>query len=123
MALDREDGDNYTLNFTASDHGNPKLTSRRHFSLEIIIDDVNDNTPLFNNTPHTSHYNFDADESLPVGSVVGVLTISDADIGENAVIEIIFRNCLRRYGHLATRIFLRTWANWAKKVDDPRFFF
>ena len=24
---------------------------------------------------------------------------------------------------LATRIFLRMWAKWAKKVDDPRFFF
>ena len=87
MALDREKGDNYRLNFTATDHGDTPLTSQHYFSLQIIIDDINDNTPLFNHSKYTTHYNFDADESLSVGSVIGILTISDADVGQNAVSE------------------------------------
>ena len=68
--LDRETIDSYTLTITATDGA--FVTSA---FVRIRVLDANDNAPLC----APSHYEVRVDESLPVGSLVVVVTASDAD--------------------------------------------
>lgn len=52
---------------------------------EILVTDVNDNPPVFENTP----YNFKVSESTPVGTTIySAIVITDEDFGPNAVIHL-----------------------------------
>ena len=76
-SLDRETEANYTLGVNASD-GVHFCTA----NLSIILIDVNDNPPVFNQT----NYNVSIPEDLPVGSRVLQVFASDKDKGSNAQI-------------------------------------
>ena len=51
--LDRETRDRYDVTLTAFDGGNPPLNGST--SVHIVIDDVNDNAPVFERTVYTTH--------------------------------------------------------------------
>ena len=76
-SLDRETKAKYTLSVNASD-GVHFCTA----NLSIILIDVNDNPPVFNQT----NYNVSIPEDLPVGSRVLQVFASDKDNGGNAQI-------------------------------------
>nr|XP_018915731.1 PREDICTED: cadherin-related tumor suppressor [Bemisia tabaci] len=69
------------LEVTATDSGEPALSSKQ--SVSVIIEDVNDHTPVFD---HTS-YETSLLESTPVNDRFFALAASDADLGENAKIS------------------------------------
>ena len=53
-------------------------------SIQIIVEDVNDNTPIFLNLP----YSFDVDESEENGTVISAsISATDPDFGENGQIR------------------------------------
>lgn len=79
--LDRELCSYYELVIEAIDGGIPSL--RTHLNVNITIQDVNDNPPIFNQTRYTV--------SIPENSTIGTSIIrvnaTDADIGLNGKIE------------------------------------
>ena len=70
--LDAETNKSYTVRVTASDGAHDI-----HGNVEIEVSDVNDNSPVLQ-----PPFSFDFPEKQPVGSVVGQLTATDADIKE-----------------------------------------
>ena len=60
----------------ARDQGSPALTGTT--TATVTITDVNDNSPLFTNTP----FEFSVDEHAANDTVVGTVTAVDYDIGE-----------------------------------------
>ncbi|EDO35413.1 predicted protein, partial [Nematostella vectensis] len=76
--FDRETKDDYSINVTASDHGNPSKSST--CVVLVTVADNNDNSPKF----PALHYVFDIAEDAAVGASIGTVSASDADIGENA---------------------------------------
>ncbi|XP_059476479.1 cadherin-related tumor suppressor [Neocloeon triangulifer] len=89
-----EPGTTITLEITASDSGEPSLTSRH--TLLITIEDVNDHTPVFD---HTS-YETSILESAPVNDRFFALAASDADLGANGRVnyEITEGNSENKFG-------------------------
>uniref|UniRef100_A0A5K3FNG0 PCD15 protein n=1 Tax=Mesocestoides corti TaxID=53468 RepID=A0A5K3FNG0_MESCO len=77
--LDRETNLEYQLTVRATDRGSPEAQSC-DLALRIQVLDVNDNPPVFGNP---SGYRFVIEEEKEPGSVVGVVTATDADEGEN----------------------------------------
>ncbi|XP_048017497.1 protocadherin Fat 4 [Megalobrama amblycephala] len=75
--LDREVKSQYMLKVIAVDSGFPSLTSTG--TLVIVVDDVNDNAPIFDNDTFNSHIL----EDSPVGTVFWRITASDLDKGTN----------------------------------------
>ena len=66
----------YELVIEARDQGTPALTGTT--TATVTITDVNDNAPLFANTP----FAFTVDEHAANDTVVGTVTAVDYDIGE-----------------------------------------
>ncbi len=81
--LDREAQPIYYLSITAED--NDGLSSKA--SLIVVIDDVNDNTPLFNQT----QFNVSLREDAAVGTVLLDAKATDKDTGSNSVISYSLR--------------------------------
>ncbi|XP_044747791.1 cadherin-related tumor suppressor [Coccinella septempunctata] len=79
-ALDYEELDNYQLNITASDNGNPKLYTTILFS--VAIEDANDNPPSFPNTAIVRQIR----EGIPVHTPIVTVTADDPDYGINGKI-------------------------------------
>ncbi|XP_015176207.1 PREDICTED: protein dachsous [Polistes dominula] len=79
--LDREARSNYRLVIEALDGGSPALRSRLH--VNVTVQDVNDNPPIFNQT----RYSASVPENATVGTPVLAVNASDADAGENGRIE------------------------------------
>ncbi|KAK3099863.1 hypothetical protein FSP39_010873 [Pinctada imbricata] len=77
-SFDREERSDYKFQVLAVDQGNPKRTSTS--SVIVTINDVNDNSPKFNQT----QFVFDIRENLDVETRVGIIAATDADTGENA---------------------------------------
>lgn len=77
LALDREALDNYKLVIDVVDGGLPGLTFTA--TLTITVTDVNDNTPTFTTNP----YNFNKSENTAVGTTIGTVVATDADIGDS----------------------------------------
>lgn len=82
--LDREITAGYTISVTAQDNGKPPLSDTT--DVEILLADVNDNSPIFKQVSYT--------ESIPENAIVGtsVVTISatDADAGLNGRVRYTF---------------------------------
>lgn len=76
-----EPGTALHIEVTATDGGEPSLTYKH--SLAIIVEDVNDHTPVFD---HTS-YETSLLESTPVNERFFALAASDADLGANGRIS------------------------------------
>ncbi|VDM53258.1 unnamed protein product [Angiostrongylus costaricensis] len=79
--LDREQHSIIELRVFARDRGKPLLTST--CLITIILTDVNDNAPIFDQ----SSYDLYIAENSPIGSTVGTIMASDPDEGENARIQ------------------------------------
>ena len=78
-ALDRETDDYYKLVITATDQASPESLRRTtQKSLNIIIQDVNDNDPEFRSPPA-----FVVPSGATQGQVVAAVLADDADSGEN----------------------------------------
>ena len=75
--LDHEVQSMYILNVTASDNGQPRLSSWTIVSINIL--DVNDNMPTFQRL----NYSFTVVENYPLGTVIGQTVALDPDSGQN----------------------------------------
>ncbi|XP_041864735.1 protocadherin Fat 3 [Melanotaenia boesemani] len=82
--LNREVQDNYTLTVKASTHGGLEALA----TVYIKVLDTNDLRPLFSPT----FYSFVVSESAPLGTSVGRVTATDADIGSNGEFYYFFKN-------------------------------
>ncbi|CAH8514771.1 unnamed protein product [Schistosoma turkestanicum] len=71
--FDREFKEKYTLTAIAVDHGNPSLTGTA--TVQIIINDLNDNAPVFS----TNNYTFHLQENQARNTIVGQVNATDAD--------------------------------------------
>ncbi|XP_045574137.1 protocadherin alpha-4 isoform X23 [Salmo salar] len=76
--LDRESEPMYTVTITASDKGDPSLSS--HKTITVHISDVNDNSPVFSQSPYT----FYVPENNAPGESLFSLSTSDRDQDDNA---------------------------------------
>ncbi|XP_054721266.1 cadherin-related tumor suppressor-like, partial [Uloborus diversus] len=79
--LDREQQSKYSLTIICIDSGSPRLTGTG--SINIFVDDVNDNEPEF----AFKEYSTSVIENLPPLSPVLTITASDKDDGKNAQIR------------------------------------
>lgn len=80
--LDREQQERYDFLVVASDKGSP--SRRGTASVTVSVMDRNDNDPKF----MLNGYNFSVMENMPPLSPVGMVTVIDADKGENAHIHL-----------------------------------
>ncbi|XP_043917634.1 protocadherin Fat 4 [Protopterus annectens] len=82
--LDREIQDRYVLLVVATDGAVEPLSAT--VNVTVILEDVNDNRPLFNST----NYVFYFEEERTGGSFVGRVTAVDKDIGPNGEVQYSF---------------------------------
>uniref|UniRef100_A0A3B3D0Q4 Protocadherin 2 alpha a 1 n=1 Tax=Oryzias melastigma TaxID=30732 RepID=A0A3B3D0Q4_ORYME len=78
--LDKETSDVYSITITAKDLGHPVLSSTRVINVEVK--DVNDNSPVFSQSPYT----FYVIENNRAGMSIFSVSASDKDRAENAEI-------------------------------------
>ncbi|XP_047441803.1 protocadherin alpha-7-like [Mugil cephalus] len=78
--LDKETVHMYDITITAKDLGSPALSSTKIIQVDVL--DVNDNSPLFTESPYT----FYVPENNKAGLSIFSVTAIDADGGENAAI-------------------------------------
>ncbi|XP_031221348.1 protocadherin gamma-A10 isoform X11 [Mastomys coucha] len=79
-ALDREQVPSYNITVTATDGGNPPLSTKADFTLQVA--DINDNPPTFS---HSSYFTY-IPENNPRGASIFSVTALDPDSKENAQI-------------------------------------
>nr|XP_006812462.1 PREDICTED: protocadherin Fat 4-like [Saccoglossus kowalevskii] len=79
--LDRETDAQYVLTVYAWDKGVPRRTST--MQITVIIQDVNDNAPAFS----SESYKVEVMENMPTGKEFFQVVATDADVGNNAIIE------------------------------------
>ncbi|KAG9490995.1 hypothetical protein GDO78_006377 [Eleutherodactylus coqui] len=85
-SLDREKQSFYELILTALDGGNPQKSSTA--TVKIIVQDVNDNLPMFSQDT----YHIRLQENAAIGSLVIQLNATDEDEGSNAEITYSFNH-------------------------------
>ncbi|KAM4554633.1 protocadherin alpha-5-like isoform 14-T14 [Odontesthes bonariensis] len=78
--LDKETRHMYNITITAKDLGSPALSSTKVIQVDVL--DVNDNSPLFTESPYT----FYIPENNKPGMSIFSVSASDADGGENAAV-------------------------------------
>ncbi|KAM7140562.1 protocadherin gamma-A12 isoform 10-T10 [Molossus nigricans] len=76
--LDRELVPSYNITVTATDRGNPPLSTKTHILLNVA--DTNDNPPTFSHASYTAY----VPENNPRGASIASVTAYDPDYGENA---------------------------------------
>ncbi|OXB76137.1 UNVERIFIED_CONTAM: hypothetical protein H355_005348 [Colinus virginianus] len=79
--LDRETQGIYNLAVIASDQGQPRLSTI--LNLTVVIDDVNDNPPVFS----SSKYEVSVPEDKARGSKLLTVSATDLDVGANALVK------------------------------------
>uniref|UniRef100_A0A9J8BR92 FAT atypical cadherin 4 n=1 Tax=Cyprinus carpio carpio TaxID=630221 RepID=A0A9J8BR92_CYPCA len=82
--LDREVQDRYSLLVVAKDRAVEPLSAS--VNVTILLDDVNDNRPLFNSTNYVFHF----EEEQERGSFVGLVFAEDKDFGPNSEVRYSF---------------------------------
>ncbi|XP_029297315.1 LOW QUALITY PROTEIN: protocadherin Fat 4 [Cottoperca gobio] len=82
--LDREIQDRYNLVVVAKDRAVEPLSATVNVS--VILDDVNDNRPLFNSTNYVFHF----EEEQKRGSLAGHVFAEDKDYGPNSEVRYTF---------------------------------
>ncbi|XP_029021781.1 protocadherin alpha-8-like [Betta splendens] len=80
-ALDRETVSHYDITITATDCGDPSLSTLKSLSIEIA--DVNDNVPMFSNTPLQLYL---TENNVPGASIFSVSAF-DEDLNDNAAVS------------------------------------
>ncbi|XP_073342594.1 protocadherin alpha-7-like [Pagrus major] len=81
LLLDREQISQYDVTIVAKDAGEPSLSSDKN--IKIIVSDVNDNSPVFSQSPYTFYI---TENNNPGASILSV-TARDDDEGSNALIS------------------------------------
>ncbi|BHF64159.1 Protocadherin-9 [Sparganum proliferum] len=81
ISFDREQTPEHLLTLTCADSGQPRQSSR--VSIELVILDRNDNSPLIKNTPLVASVR----ENSPPERRIFRVEASDADTGKNAVLR------------------------------------
>ncbi|CAG5135300.1 unnamed protein product [Candidula unifasciata] len=84
--LDRETFSVFQVQIVCSDKGNPVLTARESFTVNVV--DVNDNSPVFGQ----SSYSVNVTEGVDAGTFVTVITATDSDAELNGVVQYSFFN-------------------------------
>ncbi|KAF7663314.1 hypothetical protein LDENG_00214160 [Lucifuga dentata] len=84
VILNREVQDNYTLTVKAAAQGGQEAL----VTVYIKVLDTNDLRPLFSPTS----YSFVVPESAPLGTIIGRVTATDADVGSNGEFYYFFKN-------------------------------
>ncbi|XP_021169321.2 protocadherin gamma-A4 [Fundulus heteroclitus] len=79
--LDKEITQVYNIKLTAKDLGSPSLSSTKLIQVDVL--DVNDNSPLFTESPYT----FYVPENNRAGLSIFSVTATDADGGDNAAVS------------------------------------
>ncbi|XP_058820979.1 cadherin-related tumor suppressor [Topomyia yanbarensis] len=79
--LDYEETQSYSLNITASDGGNPRLSTTILFTVNVI--DANDNPPSFPNTAIVRQIR----EGIPIKTPIVTVTAEDPDSGLNGKVS------------------------------------
>ncbi|KAM8732989.1 uncharacterized protein AB9X84_024892 [Acanthopagrus schlegelii] len=79
--LDKETTSMYEITITAKDLGSPTLSSTKVIQVDVL--DVNDNRPLFTESPYT----FYVPENNKAGMSIFSVSALDADGGENAAVS------------------------------------
>ncbi|KAK2531739.1 Kiaa1841, partial [Columba guinea] len=79
--LDREKQGFYNLTVIASDQGQPSLTAA--LNLTVIVDDVNDNPPVFS----SNRYEMSVPEDEVLGKALLTVSATDLDAGANALVK------------------------------------
>ncbi|XP_062044944.1 protocadherin gamma-B3 isoform X13 [Lepus europaeus] len=80
-ALDREQTPEYNVTITATDRGQPPLSSS--ISVTVHIGDVNDNAPVFQQAAYVVH----VPENNPPGASIAQVSASDPDVGANGQVS------------------------------------
>ena len=89
--FDREEKRSYQIRITGRDGGPNRKEAERLMGfcqVEIQIDDVNDNAPVFSNTPYRTNIK----EDLEKGNFVLHVSASDKDAGSNSLITYSFES-------------------------------
>ena len=89
MTFDREKKRSYQIRITGKDGGPNREEAERLMGfcqVEIQIDDVNDNAPVFSNTPFSTNIK----EDLEKGHIVLHVSATDKDTGSNSLITYSF---------------------------------
>lgn len=89
MTFDREEKRSYQIRITGKDGGPSRKEAERLMGfcqVEIQIDDVNDNAPVFSNTPFKTNIK----EDLEKGNIVLHVSATDKDAGSNSLITYSF---------------------------------
>ncbi|XP_072174166.1 cadherin EGF LAG seven-pass G-type receptor 2-like [Diadema setosum] len=86
LQLDRETVSHYVFTVTASDHGTTSIHQQSMAIVQISIEDINDNPPIF----PTSHYEGEIEENCPLYSSLLTITALDADAGSNGEVSYTF---------------------------------
>lgn len=81
ISLDRESVATYRLAVIAYDLGVPRLTTSSVISVEVL--DINDNEPQIAVSTLTSDSQCHVSEIADVGTFVALVSVSDADLGDN----------------------------------------
>uniref|UniRef100_A0A0N5AHE5 Protocadherin Fat 4 n=1 Tax=Syphacia muris TaxID=451379 RepID=A0A0N5AHE5_9BILA len=81
--LDREVKSSYVLTINASDGGTPPLSATT--TVEILLDDVNDNAPEF----ISQNYTMSISEDMPVGTSFMQVEAVDTDAGNNGFVDYV----------------------------------
>ena len=79
--LNRESVENYTLKITATDKGEPPLSTSQN--LEVIIKDANDNSPVFVD----KLYSATVPENIGIGTSLSTVSATDRDKGLNGMVR------------------------------------
>ncbi|VDI14455.1 protocadherin delta 1 [Mytilus galloprovincialis] len=79
--LDRETVEVHNINIICSDNGKPKRSNTTMLSIRVL--DINDKFPVFNQ----SNYDMNVHENNKIGDVIGMVTATDDDIGEHALLS------------------------------------
>lgn len=90
-SFDREKKRSYQIRITGKDGGQSRQEGERLMGfcqVEIMIDDVNDNSPIFGN----ERYETSVKEDLEIGQMVLQVSATDKDAGINALITYSFEN-------------------------------
>ena len=93
LGLDRETQDEYHLYVTAADLGGADGNLNTTIPIVIYIDDVNDETPVF----ESAEYSYTIAENTSIGISIGKLQATDDDIDLNA--RILFSVVNGSYGN------------------------
>ena len=119
IPIDRETYTNITVVVTASDLGDPSLNVS--IELDIIVNDLNDNTPEFNATT----YSFNVLENSVVGTVVNSVSASDNDDGVNSQLVFSFQtddvSCKQQHNKHSKQIYKQTDKHMNKQLGKLTF--